>query len=362
MHANLQEAAVKPYSDAIAAGDLVGAVLFVSRSGEVLLHEAVGQRNRALDLPMERNTPFQIASLTKPITATVALRLIARGLLDLDDRVSRYLPAFERDRCREITVRHLLTHTSGFRIETAFVSNQVADTSTLQREVARLADVGPAFPPGTTYAYSNPGYNTLGAVLEVAAGKMLEQLFLQEVLAPLEMDASCCDYAWPSPEALPPVYERRNGLWEVIPIKPYPFARGAGGLVSTASDYARFCQMYVDRGRVANRDFLSPELLEEATRLQVRTPYSYPSPEQMQLRGLVPRWYYERDARGAGIDIGYGLGWVIGNDGTYHHAGMWETFALIEPEREIVLLLLTQNVGGRNPGLPCVDRVLEILP
>jgi CubicO group peptidase (beta-lactamase class C family) len=95
----------------------------------------------------------------------------------------------------------------------------------------------------------------------------------------------------------------------------------------------------------------------QATSVTVRSPLVYPSPSQLQQRQMQPRWYYRRDSRGLGIDIGYGLGGVISNDGTFLHAGSWGTFCWVDPNRDIVGLILTQNVGGRNPGIEFINVV-----
>ena len=148
------KAAVSLYSEAVARGDILGVVLLVARRGKVVVYESVGMRDRDKKLPMEKDTPFQIMSMTKPVVASAALILAAQGKLRLDDPVSRYIPAFAQGRSREIKIRNLLNHTSGFRIPSNFVPKtdaEIADGSTLQREVARLPKIGPAETPGSSY-------------------------------------------------------------------------------------------------------------------------------------------------------------------------------------------------------------------
>jgi CubicO group peptidase (beta-lactamase class C family) len=171
------KAAVSLYSEAVARGDILGAVLLVVRHGKVVVYEAVGVRDRERNLPMEKDTPFQIQSMIKPVVASAALVLAADGKLQLDAPVSRYIPAFAHGRSQEIKIRNLLNHTSGFRIPSNFASKtnaEIPDGSTLQREVARLPEIGPAEVPGTSYEYSNPGYNALAAAIEVASGKTID--------------------------------------------------------------------------------------------------------------------------------------------------------------------------------------------
>jgi len=140
---------------------------------------------------MEKDTPFQIQSMIKPVVASAALILAADGKLQMDAPVSRYIPAFAHGRSQEIKIRNLMNHTSGFRIPSNFAYKTNAETpdgSTLQREVARLPEIGPAEVPGSSYEYSNPSYNTIAAVIEVASGKAIDVFLSDAIFKPLGMD------------------------------------------------------------------------------------------------------------------------------------------------------------------------------
>lgn len=354
------KAAVSLYTEAAARGDILGAVLLVARRGKVVLYEAVGVRDREKNLPMERGTPFQIMSMTKPVVASAALILAAQGKLQLDDPVSRYIPAFAQGRSQEIKIRNLLNHTSGFRIPTNFVPKtdaEIANGSTLQREVARFPEIGPAEAPGSSYEYSNPGYNTLAAVIEVASGEKIDVFLSDSIFRPLRMHDTYAYWRGQPRSGLPPVYEKKNGTWEIVQEDYVPFAKGSSGLVSTAWDYAKFCQMYLNGGIYNGVRVMGERFVQQATSPTVRSQLVYPSSRQLEQRHMQSRWYYRRDSRGLGIDIGYGLGWVTASDGTFAHAGSWETFAWVDPNREIVGLILTQNVGGRNPGIEFMNVI-----
>jgi CubicO group peptidase (beta-lactamase class C family) len=356
----VMRAAVSLYSEAVARGDILGAVLLVARRGMVVLYEAVGVRDREKNLPMEKGTLFQIMSMTKPVVASAVLILVAQGKLQLDDPVSRYIPAFAQGRSREIKIRNLLNHTSGLRIPTNFVSKtdaEIANGSTLQREVARFPEIGPAETPGSSYEYSNPGYNTLAAVIEVASGEKIDVFLSDSIFKPLRMNDTYAYWRGQPRNGLPPVYEKRSGTWEIVQEDYAPFAKGSSGLVSTAWDYAKFCQMYLNGGIYDGVRVMGESSVQQATSPTVRSQLVYPSSWQLEQRHMQSRWYYRRDARGLGIDIGYGLGWVIASDGTFAHAGSWETFAWVDPNREIVGLILTQNVGGRNPGIEFMNVI-----
>ena len=214
------KAAVSLYSEAVARGDILGTVLLVARHGKVVVYEAVGVRDREKNLPMEKDTPFQIQSMTKPVVASAALILDARGKLRLDDPVSRYVPAFAQGRSQEIKVRNLANHTSGFRIPTNFVTKtnaEIPDGSTLQREVARFPEIGPAEAPGSSYDYSNPGYNTLAAVIEEASGETIDRFLSDSIFKPLGMNNTYAYWRGQPRKGLSPVYEKRNGVWEIVP-------------------------------------------------------------------------------------------------------------------------------------------------
>jgi len=309
---------------------------------------------------MEKDTPFQIQSMTKPVIASAALILEARGKLRLDDPVSSYLPAFAQGRSQQIKVRNLADHTSGFRIPTNFVTKtnaEIPDGSTLQREVARFPEIGPAEAPGSAYEYSNPGYNTLAAVIEVASGVTIDRFLSDSIFKPLGMDNTYAYWRGQSRKGLSPVYEKRSGAWEILQEDQAPFPRGSGGLVSTVWDYAKFCQMYLNHGVYDGARVMSEDSTRQATAITVHSPLVYPSALQLEQRRMQPRWYYRRDSRGLGLDIGYGLGWVISSDSTFSHAGSWESFAWVDPKREIVGLILPQNIGGRNPGIEYMNVV-----
>jgi CubicO group peptidase (beta-lactamase class C family) len=351
---------VSLYSEAVARGDILGAVLLVARHGKVVMYEAVGLRDRERNLPMEKDTPFQIQSMIKPVVASAALILAADGKLQLNAPVSRYIPAFAHGRSQEIKVSNLMNHTSGFRIPSNFVSKtnaEIPDGSTLQGEVAHLPDIGPAEVPGASYEYSNPGYNTLAAVIEVAAGKTIDAFLSDSIFKPLGMNNTYAYWRGQPRKGLPPVYEEKDGAWWIAHEDEPPFARGSGGFVSTAWDYAKFCEMYLNHGVYSRVRVMNESSILQAISVTVRSPLVYPSPLQLQQRRMQPRWYYRRDSRGLGIDIGYGLGWVISSDGTFLHAGSWGTFCWVDPNRDIVGLILTQNVGGRNPGIEFMNVV-----
>lgn len=340
------EAGVGLYREAVERGDLVGAVLLVARDGKVVLHEAVGSRNWEANLPMERNTMFRMASNTKPLISTSVAILAERGKLRYADPVRKYIPSFDNYKSGFTTIDQLLSHTSGFRINTLFLepymsrSPEHPDAPTLQLEVARYGEVGAAVAPGTTYSYSNPGFNTLGALIEIAGGKPLDVFLRDEIYRPLGMvDTYNHEVAGKLDGKLSRMgavyYTRKDGKW-VAGWKPgddaqVPFVRASGGLISTAWDYAIFLQTFLNGGSYGNVTLLKPETVKLMT--TVHTP-------------PVP-----------GNAGGYGYGWMLNGNGVYSHGGSDGTFAWVDPGRNIIGLVFTQTPRGANPTQKFMELV-----
>ena len=327
MSAAVLTGALGVYAEAIERGELVGVVVLVARRGRIVLHEALGWRDKEQGLPMERNTLFRMASNTKPLVATGIAKLIEQGRLEYTDLVRTHIPEWDNYRAGFITVGQLLSHSSGLRISSLFLQPLVANT-TLQKEAARFGSVGASVPPGETYSYSNPGYNTLAALVEIGSGQLLEDYLKDIAYRPLGMADSYNHQVGHKLDGklnrMGAVYYERgsNGEWEPggTPGGPvaYPFARGSGGMISTTWDYAVFCQMFLNGGSYNGVRILEPETVELMTSPKIQV-------------------------SGGG---GYGYGWRI-TDGTYSHGGSDGTNAWVDPERGIIGLVFTQTPRGR---------------
>ena len=344
MSSAILESGVQLYREAIEAGDLVGAVLLVAKDGKVVLHEALGWRHKGRELPMEKNTMFRMASNTKPTISTAIGILVQEEKLAYDDPVRKHIPSFDNYRSGFMQIRHLLNHTSGFRINSLFLqpymepSAEDPDAPNLQLEAARFGDVGAEVLPGTSYSYSNPGYNTLGALVGIASGQSLESFLDQRIYTPLGMDDS---YNHELPEKLDGklermgavYYQQRNGEWipgwEAGNEPQVPFVRASGGMISTAWDYAIFCQMFLNGGVYGGA-----RILTERT-VQTMTSDTYLSGGEFDP---------ERGAR-----VGYGHGWSVAEDGTFSHTGSDGTGAWVDPNHDLIVLVFTQTPRGANP-------------
>lgn len=340
------------YQEAVDRGDLVGAVLLVAKDGKVVLHEAVGWRDKARGLPMEPNTMFRMASNTKPPVATAIAMLVEDGKLRYDDLVREHMASWDNYRAGFINVGHLLSHSSGLRIPTLFLQPYMQptvehpDAPTLQLEAARFGHVGAEAVPGATYSYNNPGYNTLGALVEIASGQPLEKYLDDELYTPLGMHDS---YHHELPEKLDGkldrmsvVYYQRDedgdGEWAPgwSPGDPpqVPFVRASGGMISTADDYVVFCQMFLNGGVYGGQRIVSEETVMLMTSPKIRTNPGSDGPPSY-----------------------YGYGWAVSEDGTFSHGGSDGTAAFADPSRNLIVLVFTQTPRGRNP----VARFREVV-
>ena len=329
------------YQEAVDRGDLVGAVLMVVRRGQIVLHEAVGWKDKDRNLSMEPNTMFRMASNTKPLIATAIAQLVEEGKLSYSDLVRDYIPEWDNYRSGFITIGHLLSHSSGLRISSLFLeplmqpTERHPDAPNLLLESARFGSIGAEVTPGLSYSYNNPGYNTLAALIEMSSGQLLEEYLEENVYSPLGMEDSYNHQIGHTLEGkldrMGEVYYRRSAETEEwvpggTPGGPvaFPFARGSGGMISTAFDYAIFCQMLLNEGTYNGSNILTKESVELLTSPKIS----------------------------AGETDSYGYGFSIDNE-IYGHSGSDGTRAWVDPQREIIALVFTQNPGaGREGGNP----------
>lgn len=336
-NAALREA-VDLYRTAVDTGHIRGAVLYVAKGGDVVLHEAVGFRHHGYRLPMEKDTLFRMASNTKPVVATAVMMLQEDGRLLIDDPASKYLPSFANDKSRNITIAQLLSHSSGLRIEPIFYPFNAGEDVTLQAAVAKFGAEGPKAAPGE-YSYNNAGYNTLGAIIEVVSGMPLEGFLKSRIYDPLGMSDTLNHEDPAKLHRMATVYRgRRSQDGRTVTFTQgftpgdapdFPVIRASGGMISTAADYAKFLEMFRQRGMFNGKRLLKAETVQAMITPRVRMP-----------------------AGGS-----YGFGWMIAADGSYSHTGSDGTMAWIDPARDLIGMVLTQSPGGINPAREFRERV-----
>ena len=250
-----------------------GVVAAITSKDRILYLKAFGKQDVAKNVPMSKDTVFRIASMTKPVTSVAVMMLVEEGKLRLDDPAADYLPSLKgreviatfdekdatyttRPANQVMTIRHLLTHTSGF----AYSFTSPAILSIAQKTGKDQRDLPLLFDPGTKWHYSH-STAALGDIVEKLTGRPLEDYFQERIFRPLRMaDTS---FLLPSEKAgrLVTVHRREEtGLIEnPNPAKFMSVVRGDGGLVSTASDYSVFLQMLLNEGSWHGARLLKPE-------------------------------------------------------------------------------------------------------
>jgi CubicO group peptidase (beta-lactamase class C family) len=323
---------------------IIGAVMLVIRDGKTVLQEAVGWSDKEHKIPMRTDHIVSMRSMTKPIVGTAAMMLREEGKLKLEDRVSQYLQSFDNPKSRDITIFQLLTHTSGIKGD-IYVATGGTQYKTLREAVDDVGAKGPEFPPGTDYFYSDPGTSTVGALIADRSGMPAEDYIRTRILLPLGMNDSFLvdDPASPLRVRVAAAYQRapNRGPWvrywdnTMPPI--VPFFRASGGLYSTAMDYARFMAAMLGGGQLDGAKLLSPESVKLAT--QAHADYVYPA------------------ARRAEMDRFYGLNWEVRTNkyraveapfssGIFSHAGSDGTNAWADPNRNLIIIWITQSRGN----------------
>lgn len=341
--------------------EVAGAVLAVARRGKVVQLDAVGVMDVASGQPMKPDTIFRIFSMTKPVTSVAAMMLVEAGKIQLDDPVAKYVPEFKALRVhtgkgdetvaakRAMTVRDLLRHTSGLTygffsatpVDKLYQTHKILDRDdSLQDLVAKLGKIPLLHQPGTRFHYS-VSTDVLGRVVEVASGQTLDVFFAERIFKPLAMNDT--GFTVPN-EKLARFAAQHAGARGALKVtetaaesryrKPPRLLSGGGGLVSTARDYLRFCQMVLNGGELEGSRLLRKETVQDMIRNQL--------PEEampLSMSGLkLP-----------GMGFGLGFGVVVGDKATptavvgeSFWGGAASTHFWISPRHELAVLALEQ--------------------
>ena len=219
-----------------------GAAIAVTVDGNPIYTSAYGLRDRERALPVRTDTPFEIGSITKQFTAAAIVQLQEAGKLQLDDPLSRYLP--HAPHASELTLRQLLTHTSGLRDYFDGPEAEVDDLATrpidFDHLIARIADKPLDFPPGTRWSYSNTGYALLGKVIETVSGERYRDYLQRHMLAPLGMVHTFTLADSDRLAGMAVGYRHEQGVLRRSPYFHPDWSGAAGFLVSTLDDLARW--------------------------------------------------------------------------------------------------------------------------
>lgn len=331
---------------------IAGALLLVGNNDGIGVLESVGNQGPQDATPVSEQTLFRIYSMTKPIVSVAAMSLVEDGLLSVDDPVSKYLPEFTqmtvidaetgeaRTAEREMTVAHLLSHTSGLvqaifaigtDLGTMYQQNIHLDGSLTNREIAsRLADLPLLFEPGTAWHY---GHSTdlLGAVLEIAAGQPLDDILEQRIFTPLGMDDTGF---WVPVSEQHRVAEPIHGAMPDNTVQ-HKFLSGGGGLNSTAEDYVRFARMLLNDGEYGGARILEPATLAVMTEERItdevsREHFFYGN------RGGWSLGFHLQPIDPANPAAGTNFGW----------RGIGGTLFLVDPVNDFFMIYMEQKRGG----------------
>jgi CubicO group peptidase (beta-lactamase class C family) len=331
-----------------------GAVTAVASADKTLALEAFGLADIQGQRSMRKDSVFWIASMTKPITAMGVMMLVEEKKLNLDDPIEKYLPVFKGQKLlqaktlvspkRPITIRDLLTHTSGLAGASPTAANQPVDTLPLEKMVEFYAQQPLVSEPGTKWAYSNNGMNTLGRLIEVISGQSYADFLQARFFTPLGMSHTSF---WPDAEEqarLAKPYRRENDhLVEATNFRfstpldnrqrtPLP----AGGLFSNARDLIKLYQMILRGGESHGHRYLAASTLQLMTSNQL---------------GDMPKVSFA-----PGMQMGLGFHLVHEptgvteslSPGSYGHGGAYGTQAWLDPVKQRIYLLLIQRVDLPN--------------
>lgn len=357
-------------------GALSGMVTLVWRRGEVVQVNALGYRDLAAKAPMQRDTLFRIASMTKPVTSVATMMLVEEGKLKLDDPITRWIPELSdmqvlKDAAgpldqtypasRDITVEDLLTHRAGLAYAFTSVGPIAhAHEKTLGPPLGygvtpdwwlqKLGTLPLSYPPGERFHYSH-ATEVLGFLLARLEGKTLGEVLRDRIFAPLGMHDT--DFWMPAEKAdrMAKLYKAPvdGGPLEDVswpePPQRFDFEAGGGGLISTADDYLKFARMMLGGGEVDGVRLLKPETVERmrANRLT----------EEQRSHGFLgmPFW----------LSQGFGLGvsmildsekhqWMgAGGEGAFGWPGAFGTWWQADPTEDMILIFLIQDSMPLGP-------------
>jgi CubicO group peptidase (beta-lactamase class C family) len=353
----------------IAAGEITGGVTLVARKGRIAHLEAHGTMDLESKKPMATDAVFRIASMTKPVTGVAVMMMLEEGKLRLTDPVSKFIPAFKDMKVavaepgqpqpapatgngaapapkfytvsaeRDITIRDLLTHTSGLVSGPMSTSEERKaarkPTESLADYIPRLGSTPLEFQPGSRWAYSpQAGFDTLGRIVEIVSGQSFDRFLRQRVFEPLGMK----EVAFFPTDAVAP---RMPTVYNITPkgvdkranpnsMSSTVYFAGAGGLISTAEDYVKFGQMLLNGGELNGKRLLSPRTVD-----------------------LMKAVHIPDTLPGRPVGEGYGLSVrvlnhaVAGNsrlsDGSFGWSGAYGTHFWVDPKEEIVAILMIQT-------------------
>ncbi len=369
---------------AIAKGEVPGMVALVARHNKIVYYKAFGMADDSLGRVLKRDDIFRIASQTKAITATAVMMLWEECKFGLDDPISKFIPEFKNPRVlktfrfsdttfttepakSEITIRHLLTHTSGLgygiidgdeRFKMLYNKAGVTDlfttdTISIGESVKKLAGLPLHHQPGEKFTYSE-GLDVLGYLVEIVSGMPFDVFLKTRLFDPLGMKDTWFYLPDDKASRLVPVQQSQMGKWVRYPFTfydpAYPvtgakrFFSGGAGLSSTVVDYANFLQMYLNGGELNGVRILSRTTIQSMMGNQTKDLMNDPGAFYGLAFGVINQ---------TGQDIG-----GRGSAGTFDWGGYFNTSYFADPKEGVIGLLFKQTQKANSDGTRSKFRVL----
>ncbi len=381
--------------DYVNKGYIPGGVFLIARDNQIVYYKNFGFRSTDKKVPYQKDDIFRIASMTKAVTSVAIMQLYEQGKLGLDDPVLNYIPAFKNSKVLDqfnakdssyttvpvkspITIRQLLTHTSGIvygafsqgALRAIYTKKGLMDVGlsnsrmTTEEFIDRLADVPLAFQPGEKFTYGL-NMDVLGRVVEVVSGSKLSDYFRKNIFEPLGMKSTFFYLPKEKQAKLVPIYtQREDGTLEMAASTggissgmDYPLQAdnnhyaGGGGLSSTAMDYATFIQALLNNGEYNGKRILSRKTIEVMTG------------DQMIRLNQLGNGYSNRPGEtfclGFSLVTDQGKGIGMKSPGTYEWAGYFNTKFFIDPKEQLIFVGMTQIAGARHGEL--WDRLAALM-
>lgn len=365
----------KMCQSAIDENAVPGLVALVARKGKIVFHEAYGMADNRAGRKLKKDDIFRIASQSKAVTSTAVMMLWEEGKFQLDDPISKYIPEFKdvqvlksfryRDTSyttepanKAITIRHLLTHTSGIgygvidvdeRFTMLYHKAGIVDAFTtkpitIKENIKKLAKLPLHHHPGEAYTYSE-GLDVLGYFIEIISGMPFDQFLKERLFEPLGMNDTYFYLPTEKADRLVTVQRPKGATgWEKHPITfydtDYPkkgaktFFSGGAGLVSTAKDYATFLQMYLNKGELNGVRLLSRTTIETMMLDQAQNLFGDDGRHYGLAFGVVNEHGKAQGGRGS--------------VGTFDWGGYFNTQYFADPKEQVIGIILKQTQGTRN--------------
>jgi len=338
---------------------LAGVTTLVARHGRVVHFDAYGKRDLEAGKPVEKDTIFRIASMTKPIVGVAMMMLWEQGKWTLDDPVAKHIPEFaglkvatpngEVPQTKPMTMRQLMSHTAGFDVSGGYAKHNITDRSQpLQAMIDKLAKLPLAAQPGSDWRYG-PSVDIQGYIVEKLSGQTLDVFLKSKIFDPIGMtdtgfwvDASKADrvtklHTYGDDQKI------KTAPTAGDPTRRPAFLSGGGGLLSTTGDYLKFAQMVLNGGQANGKRFLKASTVE-LMRTNVLEP------------GVVVDLYgptYNINGIGFGLDFAIILDPAKANTpegkNSFYWGGAFGTWFWLDPTNDVIVIGMIQNVDGSRP-------------